>query len=282
MTIKISTLDCTLQTRAALNLETVSDYAELLREGTEFPPVKVVDVGGSLMLVDGYHRVQATQENGGDSIEADVLVGSYQKALEEALKANSAHGQRRTNADKRHALETAWENRAILFGGDPSSRQLAAICGVSARSSAYFIEEMKVCNLHTPSDATTGTHDHHEERNADIRQLLKAHLDRFSMPIPEKLYPAFASTEPKTIERELAKIRRSIHRKLAEGDLAFAGLSQLFFAKLDAAITELKFWSPFCVCRGCRGEGCERCSNRGFQTMAQYERNPPSLKATKN
>ena len=33
------------------------------------------------------------------------------------------------------------------------------------------------------------------------------------------------------------------------------------------------------VCRSCRGEGCYRCSDHGFQTKSQYERNPPELKA---
>ena len=97
-----------------------------------------------------------------------------------ALKANGKNGLHRNNADKRHALEMAWNERDILFKGkEPTSRQLAALCGVSDRLAAYFIEEKGVRDLHNTSDATTCTEDHLEERNPNVLRNLKEGKDRF-------------------------------------------------------------------------------------------------------
>ena len=190
--------------------------------------------------------------------------------------------------------------------GGRGSRQLAEVTGVSFRTCATFIAESGVCNLHrgalgdaapgtgggtvggtgggtvgggTVLDATTVTSEHLEERNADVRALLKKQKDRFGMPIPEKVLAAFLTTEPKKVAKQLKQIRKFCEKKIFGGDLAFLGLGQQFLIKLDNALGDLKHWTPYCVCRGCHGTGCYRCSDHGFQTKSQYERNPPELKA---
>ena len=269
MNIKISTLDLSFQTRFGLSDETVAEYAELMKDGTVFPPVDVYDISGVLSLVDGYHRIAAVIRNGGDEIDANVIPGTRADALRAAVRANCEHGQRRSNADKRRALEVAWENRDILFdkmlGQDensmrnnlPSSRQLAAITGVSQEFARRFIANEGVTTNVTPSpeaDATKVTSAHLEERNADVRALLKKQKDRFGTAIPEKLLHAFLSTEPKKVAKQLKALRKMSEQRIFSGDLAFVGLGQQFLINLDNAIRNLKFWTPFCVCRGCRGE----------------------------
>lgn len=292
--IKINSLDLSFQTRYGLTDETVEEYAELMSDGKVFPPVAVIDLGDNLALVDGYHRIAAITRNGGDEVEAVVTPGTREDALRASVKANSEHGQRRTNLDKRRALEVAWENRDILFdkmlgqddngkpNGLPSSRQLAAITGVSQRACVDFIKEYSVSKLLTPTpelDATSVTSEHLEERNETVRALLKKSQDRFGMPIPEKILSAFLSTEPKKIRKELKAMRKLCEQRIFGGDIAFVSLGQAFLTKFDNLINDITHWTPHCVCRACRGEGCNRCSNHGFQTKAQYERNPPELKA---
>ena len=132
--IKIEELNTRdLQTRAALNEETVSDYAEAMERGDRFPSVTVFTDGAEYYLADGFHRVEALRRIGKKSVSAELMDGDYKTALLYALKANSTHGLRRTNADKRHALEMAWNARENLFGGEPSNALLADICGVSDR-----------------------------------------------------------------------------------------------------------------------------------------------------
>ena len=127
-----------LQTRAALNEDTVADYAEAMERGDNFPPVTVFTDGEEYYLADGFHRVEALRRIGRKGVTVELRDGDYKAALLYALKANSTHGLRRTNADKRHALEMAWNAREALFGGEPSIALLADTCGVSQRTAASF------------------------------------------------------------------------------------------------------------------------------------------------
>ena len=166
-----------------------------------------------------------------------------------------------------------------------SAEEVAAITGVSIFLAHDFIEKRGVLESNTPApedDATKVTSAHLEERNADVRALLKKQKDRFGMAIPEKLLHAFLSTEPKKVAKQLKALRKMSEQRIFSGDLAFVGLGQQFLINLDNAIRNLKYWTPFCVCRGCRGEGCYRCSNHGFQSRSQYDMNPPELKAEEN
>jgi len=140
--ISISDLDRNgLQTRCALNEQTVVDYAEAMKERAEFPPVKVFCDGEHFYLADGFHRVEAALRFCAKKIKADVSPGGFVDALRYALKANADHGLRRTNEDKRRTLEMAWEHREELFGGEPSHALLAETCGVSKKTVQRFREE---------------------------------------------------------------------------------------------------------------------------------------------
>ena len=107
--IKLSEIvtDAGTQVRAGLNEATVTDYAEALAEGAKFPPVVVFHDGSRYIAADGFHRIHAAVRNGATQIECDVHKGSKSDALKFALGCNAHHGLRRTNADKRHAVELA-------------------------------------------------------------------------------------------------------------------------------------------------------------------------------
>jgi len=72
-------------------------------------------------LADGFHRLQAAKQAGRDSIATTIHPGGQREALLHALSANDTHGYRRTDADRRHAIELmladpewqAWSNREI-------------------------------------------------------------------------------------------------------------------------------------------------------------------------
>lgn len=114
------------QTRAAINEEVVADYAERMIAGDRFPPVVVFHHKGELILADGFHRLRARRTAKFETIEAEVHEGTRLDALKFSLSANHRHGLRRTNEDKRHAVEIAlrefpaWSDRAV-----------AQLCGVT-------------------------------------------------------------------------------------------------------------------------------------------------------
>ena len=75
---------------------------------------------------DGWHRFHAVRELGRPVIPAVVHVGGRREALKCALGANSGFGLRRTNKDKRKAVEVAVREFPTL-----SNRAVAELCKVS-------------------------------------------------------------------------------------------------------------------------------------------------------
>ena len=98
------TLDQRLQPRAALDAETVEDYAARYSEGADMPAVTLFHDGTTFWLADGFTRVAAARKAGRDTIPATVCEGTFHDALLFAAAANAAHGLRRSNADKRRAV----------------------------------------------------------------------------------------------------------------------------------------------------------------------------------
>lgn len=122
------------QPREAISEETVSEYAEALREGAVFPPVVVVRDGANLWLVDGFHRYHAHRRCGRETIAADVRAGTLRDAVLHSLSANVEHGLRRSNADKRKAVLTMLTNKLVATDDDGhpwSDNEVARRCVVS-------------------------------------------------------------------------------------------------------------------------------------------------------
>jgi hypothetical protein len=114
-------LDGGTQTRAGIDLAVANEYADAFRAGVKFPPVIVFHDGSTYWLADGFHRVTGADSVGLAEIEADVRQGTRRDAILFSVGANAVHGLRRTNADKRRAVETllrdeewrAWSDRVI-------------------------------------------------------------------------------------------------------------------------------------------------------------------------
>jgi hypothetical protein len=109
------------QARAGLDEPTVAEYAEswlqLSRKPNglnEMPPIVVYYDGADHWLADGFHRLAAYKRflDGGSAsaapraIRAIIQQGQRRDAVLAACGANATHGLRRTNADKRRAIET--------------------------------------------------------------------------------------------------------------------------------------------------------------------------------
>jgi ParB-like nuclease domain len=121
--IAISSLrrDGGTQPRAAINHQTVTEYASDMKEGAQFPPVVVFYDGTSYWLSDGFHRVEAAWSIGLSEIAASVRQGTRRDAVLYSVGVNATHGLRRTSADKRRAIMTLlsdeewsqWSDREI-------------------------------------------------------------------------------------------------------------------------------------------------------------------------
>jgi len=192
--IKAIRIDGGTQSREKLDQAVVDEYAELMKEGTEFPPISVVHDGNEYYLSDGFHRLLAAQKSGKASINCDVLTGTLRDAILYSLSANSSHGLRRTVEDRRKAVMTMLED---FEWSEWSDREIARQCHVSHPFVAKLRAAMKPAekkggNITTPKaekkepkvkeveaeehDPTKEVIDELVERNAQLEKRLAVEL----------------------------------------------------------------------------------------------------------
>jgi len=121
-----------LQMRAARNDEHVRDMVEALHSGRKLPPIKLYRLpDGRLVVVDGFHRLDAYDVVQAGMIPCVIERGTYFEALTAAAAANQEHlGLKRTNEDKRRAVECFLRGLAVA-GQNWSDRQIALHVGVT-------------------------------------------------------------------------------------------------------------------------------------------------------
>lgn len=121
-------IDGGTQCRAELDEGAVTDYAAAIRSGADFPSVVVFFDGKHYWLADGFHRYHAHKHAGAIEINADVRNGTKRDAVLFSVGANAVHGLRRSNADKRKAVETLLRDKEWSQWSD---REIAKACGVT-------------------------------------------------------------------------------------------------------------------------------------------------------
>lgn len=121
-------IDGGTQSRASINEATVAEYAEAMADpATVFPPVIAYFDGREYWLADGFHRLAAWRQIGRTDIPAEIRQGDRRAAILHSVAANSAHGLRRTNDDKRRAVLTLLEDAEWSAWSD---REIARRCAV--------------------------------------------------------------------------------------------------------------------------------------------------------
>lgn len=100
--------------------ELTDEYAEAIKNGAKFPPVKAVEdkEHKTLWLYDGFHTLAAHGKLGKTHVEADVIEGDFDKALELSWQSNSEHGEKRKKGDMKNVLRS-------FFGTKPKMRKAA-------------------------------------------------------------------------------------------------------------------------------------------------------------
>lgn len=121
-------IDGGTQMRVSINQDKVAEYAEKMRDGGTFPPIKATFDGTVYWLYDGFHRYFAAQAAKFVTIEVDYKPGTMEDAQDLALSANDDHGLPRSPEDKRKSVETAL---SMERHADKSDREIAKLCKVS-------------------------------------------------------------------------------------------------------------------------------------------------------
>lgn len=121
LNLKDVVVDQKYQSRMAMDDKMVEAYAELMRDGVKFPPVRIVHVEDQYVLVDGFHRFRATEAIGEYEIEADVTEGDWRDVRMLKWQSNTTHGKPLARDEKRRMIRemladeecNLWSNRKI-------------------------------------------------------------------------------------------------------------------------------------------------------------------------
>lgn len=129
------------QVRKKLDKDTIDQYTEALGNGAQFPAMVVFAEKDSdrYILADGFHRHHAYVNAEIGIVEVEVHEGGLHEALLWALQANDEHGLRRTNADKRNAVEMALKDPEI---STLQITQIADVCRVTERTVRNIRDDM--------------------------------------------------------------------------------------------------------------------------------------------
>jgi uncharacterized ParB-like nuclease family protein len=288
------------QIRAELNLAAVTEYAEAMKAGDKFPPVKVVHQNGTYILADGFHRVEAAQKAGQTSILAEIIDGNEGTALEIAIKSNRCHGLRFTIADKRRAVTSIlhqWPKQ--------SDRQIAAMVGVSPPFVATVRSELKGAYspsvrtgadgklrhlpVRTPKPEPCKGHSSLPQRKQSLPPRKGVVMDKTGITVPKESLTSWSEAESKADEliSHVTWLVKQLEAKQEENHLMFAevgkGMDNLI-AKAKAVRGELELTMPYAVCVSCNGilevSDCTTCRGRGWLSKFYYNNHVPE--ETKN
>ncbi len=129
------------QVRKKLDKDTIDQYTAALQNGAQFPPMTVFAEIDSdrYILADGFHRHHAYVNAEIGKVEVEVREGGLHEALLWALGCNDEHGLRRSNADKRNAVEVALKDPEI---SKLEMVQIADICRVDDRTVRRIRDDM--------------------------------------------------------------------------------------------------------------------------------------------
>lgn len=107
--------DPRLQQRVRMNSDTIERYVEILQNGGELAPVKIVDEDGKLWMWDGHHTHEAAVQANVEKIRADIERGTFRDAWIKSLGANDKHGLPRSRADLRKAIDNALSDPKVKY-----------------------------------------------------------------------------------------------------------------------------------------------------------------------
>lgn len=170
-------IDGGTQSREEINEDIIAEYFEAIVDGDEFPPIKLFYDGRTYWLADGFHRYHASAKAGLTVIKASVAQGTRRDAILHACGANATHGLRRSNADKRRAVN-------ILLADEEwskwSNREIAKRCGVVESYVRLLRKEASAHRAHPDEcegNLTDATKSHINDHDVNNTYAIKSHIN---------------------------------------------------------------------------------------------------------
>lgn len=164
----------------------VADYADAMAQGAAFPPIVLFHDGDSVYFpADGLHRIEASKKIGRATILADVRQGNRRDAILFAVGANADHGFRRSQADKRNAVETLlkdpeWTRLSDRKIGEAARVDHKTVAKIRRELTAGEIPTAKTKQASSPANGSAAGKSPAEavgQRGSMVERLLRATSD---------------------------------------------------------------------------------------------------------
>lgn len=290
--------------RAAFNPEVAEEYAEQYRmKKHNMPDPVIFEVGKSLLIGDGLHRIKAMVMAGLKQHVFEVIEGSKQDCLRYALLSNVGHGIRRSNADKRHSVKLA----LVEFNG-LSDGIIAEYCAVSVS----FVGDIRRVMVDTkelepvekrkgidgkertvnpsltrvetskPKEIIEKTDTAPVQDSATVSPAGEEVKDETGIIVPDKARPIWErrhQIDPfiDTVE----DLKADVEAAKASGDILFKEVNfNSVIADLSNIRGQLLLAKPYAVCFACSGklpETCKVCLGRGVVSKFRHGLAPAEI-----
>lgn len=280
-------IDPRVQARVRMDGEVVDEYAEAMKAGASIPSVDGVRVAegefaGKVVIWDGFHRIEAARKCGVTEMPVGVRNGSFADAIDLCTSANAAHGLRRTNEDKRHAVLMALALDKQLKR-KRSDRQIAIHVGVHNSTVSEIQAELsgkKKTKKDAPAPSTTEqaeTASGPETTNAGVM------VDELGRPVNDPKLRAVLALCPEfdDIIRQIGDTIRRVMglTETVAGDELKGKVQNIKF-DLGGARSTVEFARPYTACPygpGCAPE-CLACRGRGWVSKETWGRTPENIR----
>ena len=275
-------VDHDIQIREATNTDVINEYADNLEN---LPPITVFYDGKTYWLADGFHRFAAATKLNRMKIACEVINGTKREAILYACGANAGHGLRRTNEDKRRAVERLLADDEWAGWTD---NRIAKAAGVSQP----FVGSIRrqVITVITSTPGRTVTVDTWAEPEAEKTEPEKrTGSDGKQYPVkkkqpeaePELQIEPVASRKDSADKYAAHKVTASEINGLAskvrqwQKDLAekkrLTGGEYIdidpIIDKVDVLVRMTRDMAFSGECQACQGKGCEECRKLGWVSV---------------
>jgi len=283
------------QMRAEINNDIVAEYRDKWLAGVEFDLVDVFYDGSVYWLADGFHRFYGAREANLENIRCRVHHCTLRDAILFATGANSDHGLRRTNDDKRIAVQKLLGDEEWVKWSDNKIAEQAAVSvqfvanvrrelsTVDSSPAARTANEPRVGRdgkkrkarrrpMKDPATGDTSKQGEPGEQSEHIQPDII--LDKDGNPLPDRpaLRRAFESRELFfSAHRAYEALFGNVHKiagMIPDGEI-FKGKLVKFMKPIFEALQQHE---PAYVCDACNGGGCQQCQKRGYITTAAFPR----------
>jgi len=280
--------------RAQLRADVVDEYAEYYKARVPMPLPHLFMAKNEkwYLVADGLHRIHAQAKLGRKAVEAEIHEGTFEEALKFALLANTRHGLRRSNEDKRQCIISA-----LRLYPTASNAQIAAMAAVDDHSVAKVRTAMEQDNQLPEAPVRTAADG--KKRKASLSRKSEIEkpqvvdnqvevLDETGYPVPKQLVQIWNRKGefriPGNILNEADQYLEQIEK---DGkDPLWAGVHiQEIRMIINNAMDQLKLTAPYAVCTLCAGHPnvqpggiCRSCRGRGFIGRYVWNTVPEELK----